>query len=186
MTIRTIHELRQQMAAHGIHGTDEELVRRYAADMGQDPVRVAALIGVALASPPPSPLVTRPPQSSVDRVSEKAVGGAVLGASVTLAIALGALAFRFMRRGALAAKAAARSAAAPASVKATASALQSVHPDERGLDEAYAAALEEIAAARQEPAIWARALAASDGVQDRAVALYIRLRVSQHKPSEDQ
>lgn len=54
-----------------------------------------------------------------------------------------------------------------------------VHADSRGHDAFYATALEELEGGRANKAMWARSLAAADGVVDRAKAIYIRLRVAQ-------
>jgi hypothetical protein len=121
----------------------------------------------------------RPAGSFVDRASEKAIGGAVLGGAVALIFALTAAGRRMLRRLRAAVTNSSRGAVgAPASGVANAS-LQAAHPRSHARDVLYIQAMDELDDGRRDKATWARALASSDGNQGKAKANYIMLRVAQ-------
>lgn len=185
----TIEQLRKMFGEGG--ATDAQVIQRASASFKISPDEIAREVGytgslvnvrINAAQPDstdPVAMGQRPNESFADRLSEKAVGGAVLGGAFGLLCTLIAAARKYLPRMRVAAKRSAVSSVATFASGVASAKLTIVHANSRAHDSLYEQAMAELDESRQEKAAWARALVSVDGDERRAKAHYIRLRVAQ-------
>lgn len=185
----TIEQLRKMFGEGG--ATDAQVIQRASAHFKISPAEIAKEVGytgsldnvrISTAQPDSTGSVAmgqRRNESFADRLTEKGVGGAVLGGAFGLLCALIAAARKYVPRMRAAAMRSAVSSVAAFASSVSPAKLTNVHADSRAHDSLYEQAMAELDESRHEKAAWARALVSADGDEGRAKAHYIRLRVAQ-------
>lgn len=174
--VHSVDDIRKSWGADWANASDAEIINAYARATSMNPEVVASMLGTTLNSPTGFGKVT---PSFGDRLSEKAVGGAVLGFSLVMLLLLIILARKLFSRTLKAFKRSIQNKSHGASSLLMTVDKLNGHEDSQAHDVFYEQAINELENSGRDKAIWARAMVASDGNLDKAKAQYIKLRVIQ-------